>query len=208
MLSTPLLAPHFGFEVLYALSESSESTRLRFHLYPRVDEILADVHDRVDALSKTSKPLSAILPRRRRYHSVADITDFTAPLSLNSDFSRLAENKCVSTRRAGTISFFEMERMESSTCSLLEANSYSLWLLSGLLLQLKWDGFAPSDPALLDSAISSLSASLSGQTWMAASLTNFLVSKRRESYLVHASLPLLAAQKHDLLVTPYSTRVS
>ena len=59
-------------------------------------------------------------------------------------------------------------------------------------------------PALFDSAISSLSASLSGQTRTAASLTNFLVSKRRESYLSHASLPLSATQKSDLLVTPGS----
>ena len=35
----------------------------------------------------------------------------------------------------------------------------------------------------------------------AASLTDFLISKRREFYLGHASLPLSAAQKSDLLVT-------
>ena len=160
--------------------------------------------DRSNKLAKNSKPLSAILPPHRHSHSVADVTDFTAPLALNLDFSRLAENKSLSTKRAGTISFFEMECMESSTCSLLEANSYSLWLLSGLLSQLKRDGFAPSDPASFDSAISSVSASLLGQTRTAASLTDFLVSKRRESYLGHASLPLSAAQKSDLLVTPGS----
>ena len=94
--------------------------------------------------------------------------------------------------------------MESSTRSLLEANSYSLWLLSGLLSQLKRGGFAPSDPLLFDSGLSSLSASLSGQTRTAASLTDFLVSKRRESFLSHALLPLSAPQKCDLLVTPGS----
>ena len=169
-----------------------------------MDEILTDVRDRTAVLAKGTKPSSTILPERRRSHSVADVTDFTALLAVNPDFSCLAENKAISTKQMGTISFFEMERMESSTRSLLEANSYSLWLLSGLLSQFKRDGFDPSDPALFDSAILSLSASLSGQTRTAASLTDFLVSKHRESYREHASLPLSASQKHELLITQSS----
>ena len=104
----------------------------------------------------------------------------------------------------GTVTFFELERLESSAKSLLEANSFSLWLLSGLLSQLKRDGFLPSDPALFDSAISSLSASVSGQTRTAAALSDFFVSKRQESFLGHASLPLSAAQKRELLNLPSS----
>ena len=57
----------------------------------------------------------------------------------------------------------------------------------------------PSDPA-----ISSLSASLSGWTPTAASLSYFVISKRWESYLGHASLPLSASQKQELLITPGS----
>ena len=134
---------------------------------------------------------------------MADVADFPL-LTLNSDFSCRAENRTVSSKRAGTITLFEMERMESSTRSLFEANFYSLWLLSGLLSQLKSDGFAPSDLALFDSAISSLSTFLAGQTRTSAELTDFIVSKRRESYLGHASLLLSAAQKCDLLITPGS----
>ena len=77
-LSAPSLAPRCGFEALYALSEPSKSTCLCFCLYPRVNEILADVCDCVDTLAKTSKPLSSILPRCRRSHSVADVTSFGA----------------------------------------------------------------------------------------------------------------------------------
>ena len=85
-LSAPLLAPRCGFESLYALSEPSESTHPRFRLYPLVDEILADVCDLADTLAKTTKPLSTILPRCRRSHLMADVTDFTAPLMINTDF--------------------------------------------------------------------------------------------------------------------------
>ena len=107
-----------------ALSRNLWSPPVRVSAFIRgVREILADVCDHADTLAKTTKPLSAIFPRRRRSHSVADVADFT-------DFLRLAENKSISTKQAGTISF-EMEWMENSTLSLLEANSYSLWLLLG-----------------------------------------------------------------------------
>ena len=76
--------------------------------------------------------------------------------------------------------------------------------MSGLLSQLKRDGFKPSDPAFFDSAISSLSWSISNQTQTVSALSDFLVSKQRESYLGHASLPLSAAQKRELLISPGS----
>ena len=124
-----------------------------------------------------------------------DSPQFTAPLTVNVDFSRLAENKTISYKRVGIVTFFELERLESSANSLLEANAFSLWLLSGLLSRLKRDGSSPSDPALFDFAISSLSTLLSGQTRVAAALSDFFfISDCRESFLGHASLPLSVAQ--------------
>ena len=166
-LSAPLLAARCSFESLFVLSDPPESNRPCFDLYPRV-EIIGNVRYCASTLAEESKPLSAILPKWRRSHSVADVPDFTTPLAVNPDFSLLAENKAISNKCLGTVSFFELEHLESSAKSLLEANSFSLWLLSGLLSQLKCDGFSPSD-----SAISSLSTSLSGQTHTAASLPDF-----------------------------------
>ena len=117
------------------------SPLVRASVYPHVDEIMTDVRERAAVIAKGTKPLSAILPKRHRSHSVADVADFTTPLAVNPDFSQLTENKSISTERVGTVSFFELERMESSIKSLLEANSYSLWLLSALLPQLKRNGF-------------------------------------------------------------------
>ena len=59
-----------------------------------------------------------------------------------------------------------------------------------------------SDPALLDKNISSLSAALASQTMMAAGVTDFVSSKRHESYLAHADCPITESIKRDLLVTP------
>ena len=83
-------------------------------------------------------------------------------------------------------------------------HSQSFWLLSALLSQLKQNGFQPSDPALFDKTFSSLSVTLAIQTSLAAGLAEFVVTKRRESYLACVSLPLSAPQKRELLVTPGS----
>ena len=82
-----------------------------------------------------------------------------------------------------TLSFSDMERVEKCSRTFVGGHSQSFWLMSALLSQLKQDGFQPSDPALFDKTISSLSATLATQTSLAAGLTDFLVSKHRESYL-------------------------
>ena len=60
-----------------------------------MEEIIGDVRDRASTLAMGSKPLSDILPKWRHSHSVADAPDFTAPLAVNPDFLRLAENKTI-----------------------------------------------------------------------------------------------------------------
>ena len=201
-LSAPLLAPRCGFELLFVVSDPPESTRPRFRLYPRVADVVQATRDRDANLAKGTKQLSSILPKKRRLQSVADEPKFGTPQVLNPDFSRLPENKTISNKRLSTVSFFELEGIEGCTKALLEANSFSLWLMSGLLSQLKRDGLTPSDPTLFDSAISSLSCSILNQTQTASALSDFVVSKRRESYLGHASLPLSTAQKRELLISP------
>ena len=81
---------------------------------------------------------------------------------------------------AGSVSFADMERVEKCSLPFLEGNSHS-WLLPALLSQLKQDGFTPSDPALSDKTISSLSSNLASQTSLAAGLSDFVVSKWSKS---------------------------
>ena len=64
------------------------------------------------------------MPKKRRLQSVAEEPEFATPLVLNLDFSRLAENKAISNKRVGTVSFFGLERMEGCAKALLEANSF------------------------------------------------------------------------------------
>ena len=83
--------------------------------------------------------------------------------------------------------------------------SSSLWLMSGVLAMLKRDHFQPSDPALFNSALSSVSAALSRQARTAAAGSGFLRAKRRESSLAHTSLPVPETQKCSLTTTPGSS---
>ena len=122
------------------------------------------------------------MPLKRRLFSVADDPDYTTPRWLHADFARLTGNKVIAKSRAGTFSFADMEKVEKCSRSFLEGISHSLWLLSALLSQLKQDGSTPSDPAHFDKTISSLSSTLTFQTSLAAWLSDYVVSKRRESY--------------------------
>ena len=98
------------------------------------------------------------------------------------------------------MSFSDMERLERTSRTIVGGFSQEYWLLSSLLSQLKQDGYRPSDPVLFDKTIQSLSASMALQTSLASSMTDFVVSKRRESFLSHVAVPMSAPQKHELQV--------
>ena len=184
------VAPQCDFEALYALSDPPESSHPYFTIYPRVSNILRGVDDRAASLARRSKPLSAVLPKKVRRYAVADSQHFSVAQPINPDFARLCGNKAVSNKRWGSVTFAEMQRLESVSQASLEACSFSLWMMSGLLSQLKRDGFKPSDPTLFSTAISSVSAALSSQARSAAAVSTFIRSKRRESFLAHATVPV------------------
>ena len=74
--------------------------------------------------------------------------------------------------------------------------------MSSLLAQLRDEGFKPADPNLFDQTITTLSASLPSQTNLSAGMSEFVTSKRRESYLAHTSCPVGESVKRELLVAP------
>ena len=204
-VAAPPVAPRCDFEALYALSDPPESSHPRFAIYPRVSDILGEVDERAAALARRSKPLSAVLPKKVRRYAVADSQHFSVAKPVNPDFARLCGNKVMSDKRRGSVTFAEMQRLESVSQSSLEECSFSLWMMSGLLSQLKRDGFNPSDPTLFNTTISSVSAALSSQTRSATSVSTFMRSKRRESLLAHATVPVSQVQKRKLTVAPGSS---
>ena len=159
-----------GFEGWFSQPEYSAS-RPRFRLYPRVGEAESEVAARAEALAQRSKPLSQILPSRSSRHAVADILLYPSSLAVNPSFAQLSGAKALGSRRWGSISFSEMERLFRSQ---LEMTSKSLWLMSGILAMLKCDGFQPADPTLFNAALASASATLSQQARSSASGSTFI----------------------------------
>ena len=149
--------------------------------------------------------LSHVLPRRSHRYAVADDPLFASSLPVNASFAHLAGTRAVWSKRWGSISFAEMERIERVLRNQLEVTSSSLWLMSGILAMLKRDGFQPSDPALFNAALSSVSAAMSQQARSAATDSTFLRTKRRESLLSHTSVPVPEAQRRSLTTAPGSS---
>ena len=71
-----------------------------------------------------------------------------------------------------------------------------------LLAQLRDAGFKPADTNLFVQTITTLSASLASQTNLSSGMSEFVTSKRRESYLAHTSCPVGESVKRELLVAP------
>ena len=197
-LSDNARPPRCGFEAWFGQPETS-SSRQHFRLYPRVAEVESEV------VACRAKPLSQVLPARSRRYAIADEPLFASSLPVNPSFAQLAGARFVGSKRWGSISFSEMERIELLFRSQLEMTSSSLWLMSGILAMLKRDGFQPSDPTLFNAALSSASASLSQQARSSSAGTSFLRSKRRESLLMHTSIPVPEAQRRSLTVASGST---
>ena len=205
--SSPLLdaapLPRCGFEALFCQPESTTS-RPHFRLYPRVAEVESEVAARAEALARRAKPLSHIILSRSRCYAIGDLPLFASSLPVNPSFAQLAGTKTVGSKRWGSVTFSEMERLERLFRSQLEMMSSSLWLMSGILAMLKCDGFQPTDPTLFNVALSSASATLSQQAWSSSAGAAFLRSKRRENLLTHTSIPVPEAQRKALTVTPGS----
>ena len=192
-----------GFEAWFGQPESTAS-RQRFRLYPRVAEVESEVAARSEALARRAKPLSHIMPSRSRHYAVADDPLFASSLPVNPSFAQLAGTRAVGSKRWGSISFAEMERMERLFRTQLEMTSSSLWLMSGILAMLKRDGFQPSDPTLFNAALSSVSASLLQQARSTSAGSSFVRAKCRESLLSHTTIPVPEAQRRLLTTAPGS----
>ena len=132
-LSPPSLPPRFRFENLFAVSDPPGLFRPRLHLYPWVSEVIGQTQERSAKLARESKPLSKVFPSKHRLIHIADQPEFSATLLLNPDFSRLAGNKSIAKTCLGSISLSDLEKLERASKSLLEGNSYALWLMSAML---------------------------------------------------------------------------
>ena len=200
--SAPQEPPRCEFEEFFSTSEASSSAKPTLTLYPQVDEILGSCADRAARFVKESKPLHRVLPFKRKSAPVGYRPDFCIARYVNSDFSRISRQKTILKSRASSVSLLDLEKLDRASRSLIGGQSQSFWLLSSLLAQLRDEDFKPADPSLFDKTITTLSASLASQTTLSSGISEFVTSKRRESYLAHTSSPVGESVKRELLVAP------
>ena len=205
--SRPLLdvarPPRCEFEGWFGQPEVPAS-RPRFRLYPRVGEVESEVTGKASSLARRSKPLSSILTTHYTRHAVADLLYYASSLAVNPSFSQLAGAKAVGSKRWGSVSFAEMEKLERLFRAQLEMASKCLWLMSGILAMLKHDGIQPADPTLFNAALASASATLSQTARPSAAGSTFIRAKRRDSLLAHTEIPVPETQRRSLTVSPGS----
>ena len=156
--------------------------------------------DRALRFAREARPLHRVVPLKRRTFHVGDQPDFCAARFLNPDFSRITIQKTIVKSRASSVSLNDVEKLDRASRSILAGQPQSFWLLSSLLTQLRDEGYKPADPTLFDKNIATLSSSLASQTGLSAGVSEFVTSKRQESYLAHASCPIAESVRRDLLV--------
>ena len=114
--------PRCEFEGWFGQPEVSAS-RPRFRLYPRVGEVESEVTSKASSLARRPKPLSSILTTHYTRHAVADLPYYASSLAVNPSFSQLAGAKAVGSKRWGSVSFSEMEKLERLFRAQLEMTS-------------------------------------------------------------------------------------
>ena len=169
--------------ILQLLRVVISSRILQVQVYPRVSELLAQSRERSSKFARESKLLHKVIPLRRCVFPVAGESDFSSPQWLNPYFAHITGNKTIAKTRVSAATFADIEKVKKCSRTLIADQSQSYWLLSALLSQLKQDGFQPYDPSLFNKNISALSASFATQTLVCTGLTDFVMAKRRKSFL-------------------------
>ena len=161
------MPPRCEFEDFFAVSDPPSASRQNLTVYPRVAEIVNSSAERASRLARESWPLYRVVPLRRKMFFVGAHPDYCNARLVNPDFARISKHKNILRTRTSSVNLADLERIERGSRTILAGDSQCFWLLSSLLTQLKDDGYHPSDPALFDKNISSLSAALASQTMMA-----------------------------------------
>ena len=97
---------------------------------------------------KAARFLMSCLAGTGRFRLIIILTLW--PTLLNSDYSPICISKSVPGSGATSISFLNLERLESGVCKLLAGDSHCFWFFSALLVQLQYDGFHTSNPSCFD----------------------------------------------------------
>ena len=193
--SAPL--PRALFESFFADS-TPQSPNLHFNWFDRVRQSLTDADSVMAAALSSGRSDRVFLPSRHLSYALrGDHAGFKA-VPVNE--SLLAHFECpLRLNLLVGLSVRDTMALESSFRGQSETLSYVLWVLSGLLGFVRLQGFSPSDPALFNQLVTTLSKCLAHQASVTASQISYICAKRREFYLSHLPAYFMDSTKRSLL---------
>ena len=190
--------PQALFEDFFG-SSSLPSSSIFLNWFERVRTALADTDTRLASFIASGRSDFAFLQPRNSLYAVHGEFALGHAAQVNPSLLSLFECSSKPSHHLG-LSIREAAVLEASFRSHSEALSHSMWVLSGLLMFVRLQHFAPEDSALFNTLVTSLSKSLAHQTPLSASHTAFIALKCRQFYLSH--LPAYFSILIRLLCSP------
>ena len=192
--------PRALFEEFFATPSSSHQP-VFLTWFERVRSTLAEADSRIVSLLASGRPESSLLLPRHAQYSVGGGASLSSAAPVNPSLLAMFEHPLHPSLHLG-LTIREAALLESSSWSLSESLSHSMWLLSGLLGFVRLQGFSLSDAPLFNTLVTSLSKCWVHQASISASHTAFVGLKRRQFYLSHLSAYFTDVHKRAMMAAP------
>ena len=188
-------------EDLFSDPPASNSDLPAFNWFERVSTALSEADDKLTKFHELNKRECSLLPGQRKVYGVAGNLSKGKELRLNKSLQAHI-HKSISRNRLVGINLFEAGKLETTFRGQAETLSHSMWMLSGLLGFIRRDGYQPSDQALFNQLLSSVTIGLADIAASSAAGVNFTTYKRRQFYTSHLPAYFPEPQRDSLLVAP------
>ena len=172
---------------------------VRLKLYKELERSKSVINDKVSKLSFGYGKSINVWPRRKAYYKVNAVEE-TA--KINPRLSELCPLKTFSNSLHLSFSLSEALALDRAVAELVQAQSFSFWLMSSFLTYLEHEDFTPSDPSLYDKFTGIISSISQSQGNWILSIQAFLHLLKRKCLLNKLFSTVLTHQKEDLLRSP------
>ena len=141
------------------------------------------------------KPMN-IWPRKKSYYKVHSVPDC---IKINPRFVELSFLKTFSNSFNFSFSVSEAQVLDRALAELVQAQSFSFWLLSSFFRFLEQEDFSPSNVALFNRFTSVISSVTQSQSNWTSAIQAFMILLRRKTLLSKTLPSVLQHQKDALL---------
>ena len=141
----------------------------------------------------------SVWPRKKSFYKVHSLPD---TVKLNPRLAQISPLKSFPQTLTFHFSLSEAQALDRAVSELVQAQSFSFWLMSSFFLFLNEEEFQPSNQSLFDKYTSVISSIMQSQSHWTLAIEAFLTLIRRKSILSKLFSGVLPHQKDDLLRSP------